>query len=38
MVEGCSAKHRGGAPDPRWEGWGFLSLLSFQLAIYMALG
>lgn len=36
MVGGCSTKHQEVAPGPCLEGRGFLSLLSFQLAIYMA--
>jgi len=36
IVGGCSTKHRGVTPDPCLERSRFLSLLSFQLAIYMA--
>lgn len=36
MGGGCSSKLQGGTAGPRLEGSGFLSLLSFQLAIYMA--
>lgn len=35
-VGGCSSRNQGGATGPCLEGSGFLSLLSFQLAIYMA--
>lgn len=35
---GCSTKLREGDAGPCLGGSGFLSLLSFQLAIYMALG